>query len=86
MKPPSRTLTTLAFSLMALNAALLAFGAVAFQERWLFVPAALCGLAAGGVVAAWRWYRRNLAELEAARPELRRQVEEMRELLRSHQP
>jgi drug/metabolite transporter (DMT)-like permease len=83
MKAPSRTLTTLAFSLMALNAVLLAFGAVAFDEPRLFWPAGGCALVAGGVVAAWRWYRRNLAELDAARPELKRELDEIRELLRS---
>jgi hypothetical protein len=86
VKPPSRTLTTLAFGLMTLNAVLLVFGALAFDERWLLAPAALCGLVAGGVIAAWRWHRRNLAELEAAQPELRRQIEEMRELLRAPKP
>lgn len=84
MKAPSRALTTLAFGLMALNAALLAFGAIAFRERRLVVPAAACAVVAAGVVLAWRWHRRNLAELDAARPELKRAVEEMRELLRSH--
>jgi protein-S-isoprenylcysteine O-methyltransferase Ste14 len=86
MKAPSRTLTTLAFGLMALNAVLLAFGAIAFDRPRLFVPAAVCAAVAGGVVLAWRWYRRNLAELDAARPELRRQVEEMRDLLRAQKP
>ncbi len=86
MKAPSRTLTTLAFGFMALNAVLLAFGALAFDQPRLLVPAALCAVAAGGVIVAWRWYRRNLAELEAARPELRRQVEEMRDLLRVQKP
>lgn len=86
MKPPSRTLTTLAFGFMALNAVLLAFGAIAFAETWLIVPAVVCALIAGGVLFAWRWYRRNLDELDAARPALKREVEEMRDLLRSHKP
>ena len=83
MKTPHRTITILAFGLMTLNAVLLAFGAIAFGERTLLIPAAGCALAAGGVLVAWRWYRRNLAELEAARPELRRELEELRELLRA---
>lgn len=86
MKAASRTLTILAFGFMALNAVLLAFGAFAFDQPRLLVPAVLCALAAVGVVVAWRWYRRNLAELEAARPELRREVEAMRDLLRAHKP
>lgn len=86
MKGPSRNLTTLAFGLMALNAVLLAFGAVSFHRPTLFVPAALCAMAAGAVLLAWRWHRRNLAELDAARPELKRELEEIRELLRSTKP
>lgn len=85
MKPPSRTLTTFAFALTALNAVLLAFGALAYDQTWLLVPAAACAVVAGGVLLGWRWYRRTLAELDAARPELKREVEELRELLRSHE-
>lgn len=83
MKTPHRTITILAFSLMALNAVLLAFGAIAFRERSLILPALGCGAAAGGVLLAWRWHRRNSAELDAAGPELRRELEELRDLLRS---
>lgn len=86
MKGPSRTLTTLAFSLMALNAVLLGFGAVAFDESRLIIPGLLCAGAAVAVALAWRWHRRNLAELDAARPELKRELEEIRELLRSTKP
>jgi uncharacterized membrane protein YccC len=86
MKPPSRTLTTLAFSFLLLDAVLLLFGAIAFDAPRLFPPAIACAVAAGGVLLAWRWYRRNLAELDAARPELKRELEELRELLRSHKP
>ena len=75
MKTPHRTITIVAFSLMALNAVLLAYGAAAFAAPRLYVPAALCALAALGVLGAWRWYRRNLAELD-----------ELRELLRSRKP
>jgi uncharacterized membrane protein len=84
VKPPNRTLTTVAFAFTALNAVLLTFGAIAYDETWLFVPAAACAVVAGGVLLGWRWYRRTLAEQDAARPELKRDVEEIRELLRSH--
>ena len=83
MKTPHRTITILAFSLMTLNAVLLGFGAIAFGERSLILPALGCAVAAGGVLVAWRWHRRNSAELEAARPELRQELEALRELLRS---
>ena len=83
MKTPHRTITIVAFSLMALNAALLAFGGAAFDEPRLFVPAALCAVAAAGVAVAWRWHRRNLAELDAAGPALKRELEELRALLRT---
>lgn len=83
MKPPHRTLTTVAFAFMALNAVLLAFGAIAYGETWLLAPSVACALVAGGVLVGWRWYRRTLVELDAARPELKREVEEIRELLRS---
>jgi membrane protein implicated in regulation of membrane protease activity len=86
MKTPHRTITIVAFSLMALNAVLLAYGAAAFDTPRLFVPAALCAFAAVGVAVAWRWYRRNLAELDAAGPELKRELDELRELLRSNKP
>jgi hypothetical protein len=35
------------------------------------------------VVLAWRRYRRTLLELQEARRDMRRQVEELRELLHS---
>lgn len=84
MKAPNRTLTTVAFGLTALNAVLLAFGAIAFHQTWLLIPAAVFGVLATGVLLGWRWYRRTLAELDSARPELKREVEEIRDLLRSH--
>jgi len=84
MKAPSRTLTTFAFALTALNAMLLAFGAIAYDQTWLLAPAAVCAVVAAGVLLGWRWYRRTIAELDSARPELKREVEELRALLRSH--
>jgi hypothetical protein len=39
-----------------------------------------------GVAVAWRWYRRDLAELDAAGPELKRELDELRALLRSQKP
>jgi hypothetical protein len=80
---PSRTLTTAAVGFLLLDAILFAFAAVTFSRPWLFLPAAICLGAGTMVVLAWRRYRRTLLELEEARREMRRQVEELRDLLHS---
>jgi hypothetical protein len=41
----------------------------------------VCGVLAVLVAVAWRRYRRTLAEIEAARREMRHEVESIRELL-----
>ena len=48
------------------------------------VSAGACALGSVLVVLGWRRYRRTLAELDAARREIRREVESIRELLHSH--
>jgi hypothetical protein len=82
--PPSRTLTTLAFAVVALNAALFAFGALAFGRTWWLIPAVVCAAVAAAIPPAWRRYRRRMAELDATLPEIKRDVDEIRALLRSH--
>lgn len=80
---PSRTLTTAAVGFLLLDAILFALAAVTFSRPWLFLPAAICLGAGTMVVLAWRRYRRTLLELEEARRDMRRQVEELRDLLQS---
>jgi hypothetical protein len=84
VKPPSRALTTAAVGFLLLDAALFALAAIAFSRPLLLLPAAICAAAGGGVVLAWRRYRRTLLDLEAARREMRREVEALRALLQSH--
>jgi hypothetical protein len=83
VKTPSRTLTTAAVGFLLLDAVLFAFAAITFSRPWLFLPAAICLGAGTMVVLAWRRYRRTLLELEEARRDMRRQVEELRDLLHS---
>jgi hypothetical protein len=83
VKAPSRTLTTAAVGFLWLDALLLGYAGIAWGRPLLTVGGGVC--AAGGVlvVLAWRRYRRTLAELDAARWEMRREVESIRELLAS---
>jgi len=82
MKPTNRAWTTLAVGFMLLDAVLLILIGV-----WLDVPLAI---ALGGVFAllagALRWwyrrYRRLLAELNAARMDMKREAESIRDLLK----
>ena len=83
MKPPSRTLTTAAVGFLLLDAVLFALAALTFNRPLLLIPAAICAVAGGVVVVAWRRYRRTLLELEDARRDMKREVEALRELLQS---
>jgi len=84
MKPPSRTLTTAAVGFLSLDALLLGYAAIASRRPLLALGGGACALAAALVVLAWRRYRRTLLELDAARREMRREVESIRELLGRH--
>ncbi|MGH7529740.1 MAG: hypothetical protein ACREMN_05110 [Gemmatimonadales bacterium] len=83
MKRPSRTLTTAAVGFLLLDAVLFGLAGVAWRPL-LLIPAAICLLAAGLVLVAWRRYRRTLDELAEARREMRREVDSLRELLQTH--
>jgi len=83
VKPPSRTLTTAAVGFLLLDAVLFALAALTFNRPLLLIPAAICAVAGGVVVVAWRRYRRTLLELEDARRDMKREVEALRELLQS---
>jgi hypothetical protein len=81
---PRRTLTTLAVGFLLLDAVLFAIAAVWGSRPLLFIPAAVCALAAALVVGAWRRYRRTVAELADASREMKREAESIRELLDTH--
>ena len=83
MRHPSRTPTTFAVGFLILDAILLAVGGLALGRPWLIAAGAGFALGAGAVIVAWRRYRRALAEVEAARAEMRREAESIRELLQS---
>ena len=86
MKAPSRTLTTVAMGILLLDAALLAYAGVWFGRASLVVGAGVCGILALVVALGWRRYRRTLVEIDAARRDMRQEVESIRELLHRHQP
>ena len=78
----ARTLTVLASAFLAFDGS-----ALALVGWWLQQPAlALIGCAlfgsSGLVLLYWRWYRRQLDEIAAARRVLREETEAMRSLLR----
>ena len=62
----------------------LALDAVLFALVNRFVWAAVCAAAALLVVVAWQRYRRAMADLAAARKEMKREVESIRELLHTN--
>jgi len=62
----------------------LALDAVLFAIVNRFVWAAVCAGAALLVVVAWRRYRRAMADLAAARKEMKREVESIRDLLHTN--
>jgi hypothetical protein len=76
--------TFAAVGFLLLDALLLFSGAITFHRVSLGVGGALCLLLAGLVFFAWLRYRRILAELTAARRDMRHEVEELRELIRRH--
>jgi hypothetical protein len=84
MRTPSRTPTTLAVGFLALDAVLLAYAGVAWGRPMLVAAGGACILGAVLVVAGWRRYRRMLAELDAARHDMKEEVASIRELLQGH--
>jgi hypothetical protein len=73
----TRGVTIFAVGFLLLNAVLLAMIDHFF---WAGVCVAVAGLA----VVGWVRYRRILAELAAARKEMKREVQELRDLLHTH--
>ena len=73
----TRGVTIVAVGFLLLNAVLLAM-----IDHWLW--AGICVVGAGLVVLGWFRYRRAMAELAAARKEMKREVESLRDLLHTH--
>lgn len=73
----SRAVTIFAVGFLLLDAVLFALA-----ERWVW--ASVCAVAAGLVLLAWRRYRRAMAELAAARLDMKREAELLRDLLHTH--
>jgi hypothetical protein len=84
MRPPSRTPTTLAVGFLSLDALLLGYAGLTWGRPLLVAACVTCVLGIVLVVAGWRRYRRTLAELEAARRDMRQEVASIRELLQGH--
>lgn len=70
----TRGATTFAVGFLLLNAVLLAM-----IDHFFW--AGVCVVVAGLVVAGWFRYRRAMAELAEARKEMKREVQELRDLL-----
>ena len=84
MRAPSRTLTTVAVGVLLLDAILLAVAGFALDRRSLVVWGAVCAALALAVALGWRRYRRTLLDIEAARREMRREAQSIRDLLHRH--
>jgi hypothetical protein len=77
----SRTPTTLAAGFLFLDAVLLGYAGLSWSRPLLTAVGALCGIGGFVVILVWRRYRRTLSELEAARREMKSEVESIRGLL-----
>jgi len=75
----TRAVTILAVGFLLLDAVLFAL-----VSRFLW--AAVFGVAAVLVIVGWQRYRRIMADLAAARKEMKREVESIRELLHTNRP
>lgn len=81
---PSRTLTTIAVGFLVLDGLLLIYAGMEWSRPALSIAGVGCVVGAGFVVWGWRRYRRTLAEIDAARAEMRREAESIRALLQGH--
>ena len=81
MRRAGRATTTAAVGFLTLDALLLAYAGVVRSQPWLLIAAGTCLTGAVLVIAGWRRYQRAMAELEVERREMKREVEEIRELL-----
>jgi hypothetical protein len=77
----SRTLTLVAAAVLAFDGAALA-GLGYMTGRSVLVPVGLAFFAASGLILLyWRWYRRRLDDISAARRALGEEAREMQRLL-----
>jgi hypothetical protein len=81
MKRAGRATTTAAVGFLTLDALLLGYAGFARQQPWLLVAAGGCLAGAVLVILGWRRYQRAMGELEVQRREMKREVEEIRDLL-----
>ncbi len=78
-----RALWTFAVGFLALDAILLGLAAWWGNRPVLFLWATVFALGAGLAAISWRLYRRRIDEVQWAKWALRREVEDLRETLRS---
>ena len=79
-----RVLTVLAVGFLVLDGFLLALAGLWLHRATLMVVGAGLVLAGGLVVMYWRRHRRRLAEIHAARREIREEARSLRDLLGKH--
>ncbi len=77
-----RALTLFAVGVLVLDGVLLLLIGLWSHTLWAGISGSLCLLLAGGVLLLWRRHRRSLAEVAAARQELRDEARALRDLLR----
>jgi hypothetical protein len=77
-----RALTLFAVGVLILDGVLLLWIGLWSRTPWAGGGGAACLLLAGGVLLLWRRHRRSLAEVAAARQELRDEARALRDLLR----
>lgn len=83
MRPIHRAFTTFAIGFLALDAVLLIYAGLELSRWGLVAGGAACAILIPGVVLLWRRHQRAVAELDAARREMRAEVESLRGLLHS---
>lgn len=78
----ARTLTVVAAAVLAFDGAALAVLGVLTERILLVLVGIVFFVSAGLVLLYWRWYRRRVADIAAARRVLGDEVREMQRLLR----
>ena len=76
-------LTAFAVAFLLLNAVLLGWAGIGMHRPWLVVAAGVFVGVTFLVILAGRRYRRIVAELQDERRDMKREVESLRELLRT---